>query len=209
VKMFKDSGMELPWLTQKVMEASDFFVKRWYLIFGVLGSIPVAFSKYYQTPDGRKTLDQIFIGLPIMGDLIKKGAVARFSRTLSTMLAAGVRIIEALEIAASTTKNYVIENVLLQAKDSISKGRTLSEPLKASKYIPDMVTQMISVGEQTGNLDQMLDKVANFYEDEVETAAGAMTSMLEPLLMVVLGGIVAVIVIAMYLPIFNMAGAAK
>ncbi|OFZ18810.1 MAG: hypothetical protein A2Z20_11415 [Bdellovibrionales bacterium RBG_16_40_8] len=124
------------------------------------------------------------------------------------MLAAGVRIIEALDIAASTTKNYVIETALLQAKDSISKGRTLSEPLKASAYIPYMVSQMISVGEQTGTLDQMLEKVATFYEDEVETAAGAIASMIEPLLMIVLGSIIAVLVIAMYLPIFSMAGAA-
>lgn len=207
VKMFKDNGMQLPWLTQKVMDASDFFVARWYVIIGVMVAIPFIIQ-YYKTEDGRQTIDQILIKTPLFGDLIKKGAVARFSRTLSTMLGAGVRIIEGLEIAAATTKNYVIEQVLLQAKDSISKGRSLSEPLKASPFIPHMVTQMISVGEQTGALDQMLDKVAIFYEEEVETAAGALTSMLEPILMVVLGGIVAVLVIAMYLPIFNMAGSA-
>lgn len=207
VEMFKSSGMELPWLTVQVMNFSDFMVKRWYVIVGVIVLIPMGVRAYYKTEEGRKTLDSVMLGTPVLGDLIKKGAIARFARTLSTMLAAGVRIIEGLDIAASTTGNYVIEQVLYNAKDSISKGKTLSEPLKASPHIPHMVTQMISVGEQTGAMDQMLDKVATFYEDEVDTAAGALTSMMEPILMVVLGGIIAIIVIAMYLPIFGMAGA--
>lgn len=207
VKMFKDSNMELPWLTQQVIMASDFVVNKWYIPLGVMILVPLLFINYYKTEDGRRTLDPIFLKIPLFGELIRKGSVARFSRTLSTMLGAGVRIIEALDIAAATTKNYVIETVLMRAKDAISKGRNLSDPLRESPEIPEMVTQMISVGEQTGSLDQMLDKVANFYEDEVETAAAALTSMLEPLLMVVLGGIIAILVVAMYLPIFNMAGA--
>lgn len=207
VQMFKDNNVELPWLTRQVMFISDMFVKYWYLILGGIIGLPFLFSRYYATEDGRQTLDPIFLRIPFFGDLIKKGAVARFSRTLSTMLTAGVRIVEALDIAAAVTKNYVIEMVLLQAKDSISKGRTLSEPLKASPHIPFMVTQMISVGEQTGTLDQMLDKVSTFYEDEVETAAAALASLIEPMLMVGLGGIIAVLVVAMYLPIFSMAGA--
>jgi type IV pilus assembly protein PilC len=208
VKMFQDSKMQLPWLTIKVVEASDFFVHRWYLILAVVVAIPILVRNYYATEDGRKTLDQLMMKLPLFGDLIRKGAVARFSRTLSTMLGAGVRIVEAIDIAAATTKNYVIEQVLISAKESIMRGKTLSEPLRASHDIPHMVSQMISVGEQTGSLDAMLDKVANFYEDEVETAAGALTSMIEPVMMIFLGGIIAVLVIAMYLPIFNMAGAA-
>jgi type IV pilus assembly protein PilC len=207
VQMFKESGLPLPWLTLKVMELSDFFVKRWYVVLGVIVSIPMAISSYYKTEDGRRTIDEIMIRMPLFGDLIRKGAVARFARTLSTMLSAGVRIIEALDIAAATTKNYVIEQVLIRAKDSISKGKTLSEPLKESPHIPHMVVQMISVGEQTGGLDAMLDKIANFYEDEVETAAGALTSMIEPIMMVVLGSIIAILVVAMYLPIFGMADA--
>ena len=146
------------------------------------------------------------INLPIMGPLQQKGAVARFSRTLSTLLTAGVRIVDCLEIASATTGNYVIEMALIRSKDSISKGRTLAEPLRGEKHIPKMVSQMITIGEQTGNLDQMLSKVADFFEDEVETAAEAMTAMIEPLLMVFLGGIIAVLVVAMYLPIFNLAG---
>lgn len=208
VEMFESAKMQLPWLTQQVVTFSKLFQKYWYLMIIAGAGIPVLFKTYYETVDGRKTLDAVVLKLPLFGELIRKGAIARFTRTLSTMLGAGVRIIEALDIAASTTKNWVIEQILLSARDSISKGKTLSEPLKASKEIPHMVSQMIAVGEQTGSLDQMLDKVATFYEEEVETAAGALTSMLEPIMMIFLGGIIAVIVVAMYLPVFNLAGAA-
>jgi type IV pilus assembly protein PilC len=208
VKMFQESGMELPWLTQKVIEASNLFVTYWYVIPVAGFGLPYAFSAYYATADGRKTIDSILIKIPLFGDLIIKGSVARFSRTLSTMLSAGVRIVEALDIAAAVTKQYVIEQVLMQSKDSITKGKTLSEPIKASKVIPDMVGQMIMVGEQTGSLDTMLDKVASFYEEEVETSADALTSVIEPLMMIGLGSIIACLVIAMYLPVFNLAGAA-
>ena len=207
-KMFSDAHMQLPWLTLQVIAASHFFVHRWYVLLGTAIGVPVLLINYYKTEDGRRTLDGIMLRIPVFGDLIKKGAVARFSRTLSTMLSAGVKIVEALDIAAATTKNWVIEQVLYQAKDSITRGKTLSEPLKSAKVIPHMVSQMIAVGEQTGAMDQMLDKVANFYEDEVETAAGALTSMIEPIMIVFLGTIVAVLVIAMYLPIFGMASAA-
>lgn len=208
VEIFSNANMQLPWLTQKVIEASDLFKKYWYFFVAFFAMIPYAFKLYYATEDGRRTIDSLVIEIPVMGDLIKKGAIARFTRTLATMLSAGVRIVEALDIAISTTKQYVIEQVLIGCKESINKGRSLSEPVKKSKYIPDMVGQMIAVGEQTGALDVMLDKVANFYEEEVEQATDAMTSVIEPLMMVVLGGIIAVLVIAMYLPIFSMAGAA-
>jgi type IV pilus assembly protein PilC len=143
--------------------------------------------------------------MPVFGDLIKKSAIARFSRTLSTLLTSGVRIMDALEISSATTGNWMIEKALLETREAVSRGKTLAEPLTKIPYFPNMVTQMISIGEQTGNIDQMLSKVADFYEDEVENATDAMTSLMEPILMVVLGGIIAVIVIAMYLPIFNMA----
>ncbi len=149
------------------------------------------------------------IDLPYIGDLIQKSAVARFTRTLSTLLSSGVSIMEALEIASKVTGNHVIENALLRAREAISEGKSLTVPLAKEKYIPQMVTQMIGVGEQTGAIDQMLNKVADFYEDEVDVAVAALTSVMEPLLMVFLGGIVAVMVIAMYLPIFNMAGSVK
>lgn len=205
VEMFASSGKELPALTQWVINASEFVQQRWYFLAGTFVALPLFLRSYYGTADGKKTIDSIVIDIPVFGGLIQKGSIARFSRTLSTLLGAGVRIIDALEIAAATAGNYVIEMALIRAKDSISKGKTVSEPLRKNKYIPDMVVQMISVGEQTGGLDAMLGKVADFYEDEVETAAEALTSMIEPLLMVFLGGIIAVLVIAMYLPIFNLA----
>lgn len=207
VSMFDQAGQELPGLTLFVMNLSDFFINYWYLVFGGVTGLVFSLRAYYQTEDGRKTLDHIFLETPVLGDLILKGAIARFSRTLATMLTSGVRIVDAIDISVSSVGNYVLERVLLSSKDAISKGRTLSEPLKQSKYIPDMVTQMIAVGEQTGNLDAMLEKVADFYEDEVETASEALTSLIEPLLMVFLGVIIAVLVIAMYLPVLNMAGA--
>jgi type IV pilus assembly protein PilC len=203
--MFKSSGQQLPMLTLWVIGASDGIVHYWYLIAALLVGVPIFLKMYYDTDDGRKVIDAIMIEVPVFGDLIKKAAIARFSRTLSTLLTSGVRIIDALEIAAATTGNYVIERSLMEAKDAVSKGKTLAEPLQKIPYFPNMVTQMISIGEQTGNIDAMLSKIADFYEDEVENATDAMTSLMEPILMVVLGGIIAVIVVAMYLPIFNMA----
>jgi type IV pilus assembly protein PilC len=203
--MFQQSGQELPALTVMVINASNFFQHYWYIIFATLVAIPMFIKMYYDTEDGRKVLDAVIIEVPVFGDLIKKSAIARFSRTLSTLLASGVRIIDALEIASATTGNWMVEKAILETKDAVSRGKTLAEPLMKISYFPNMVTQMISIGEQTGNIDQMLSKVADFYEDEVENATEAMTSLLEPLLMVVLGAIIAVIVVAMYLPIFNMA----
>lgn len=204
-EMFTQSGGELPMLTVMVIAASQMIQKFWYLGVGILIGGPVIFKMYYETPPGRKIIDTLLIEMPILGDLIKKAAIARLSRTLATLLSSGVRIVDALEISATTTGNVVIEESIQGVKDAVLKGRTLADPLTKNPYFPPMVTQMISIGEQTGNLDQMLVKVADFYEDEVDNATGAITSLIEPLLMVFLGGIIAVIVIAMYLPIFNMA----
>lgn len=208
VKMFQESGMALPYLTQLVIKMSELFVKFWYMVIVVPVGTTILLKQYYATAEGRKNLDIVMINIPLFGDLIRKGAVARFSRTLSTMLSAGVRIVEALDIAAATSKNWVIEQVLMQVKESISKGRSLSEPLRQSPHIPEMVAQMVSVGEQTGALDSMLDKVATFFEEEVEATAQGLTSVIEPLMMVVLGGMIAFLVVAMYLPVFSMAGGA-
>lgn len=204
-EMFKQSGQELPALTQFVINASDFMQQYWYIAVAILVAIPTLFKMYYETEDGRKVLDAILIEVPVLGDLIKKSAIARFSRTLSTLLSSGVRIIDALEIASATTGNWMIEKALIETREAVSRGKTLAEPLVKIPYFPNMVTQMISIGEQTGNIDQMLAKVADFYEDEVENATDALTSLMEPILMVVLGVIIAVIVVAMYLPIFSMA----
>lgn len=205
VAMFEGMGQELPTLTQWVINASKMVQKYWYLVIAVGVGIPLSLKTYYATENGRKILDAFILDVPIFGDLILKGSIARFTRTLSTLLQAGVRIMDSLEIAANTAGNWIIENAIQKAKTSVSKGKTLAEPLKQEKYMPNMVVQMISVGEQTGNLDTMLGKIADFYEDEVDQAANTLTSMIEPLLMVFLGGIIAVLVVAMYLPIFNMA----
>ncbi len=207
VKMFQQSGQELPALTRFVVAVSHYFHDYWWLLAGSLFGTIFTIRSYYETDDGRRVFDKILIDTPLFGTLIQRSSIARISRTLSTLLSAGVRIMDALDIAASTAGNYVIEKALLDAKEVVAKGRTLAEPLAKIKYFPSMVTSMIAIGEQTGNIDTMLAKVADFYEDEVEGAADALTSMIEPILMVFLGGVIAVIVIAMYMPVFSLAGA--
>lgn len=203
--IFTQAGQDLPALTKMVMGISAWMIQYWYFYIGLMVIIPVILRAYYQTPEGRDMIDHILIDTPLIGELIQKASIARVGRTLSTLLTAGVRILEALDISSGTAGNAVIEKVILNAKDYISRGKTLAEPLSKSKYIPSMVVQMVSVGEQTGNIDQMLSRLAEFYESEVEIVADTLTSLIEPLLLVVLGGIVAVVVIAMYLPIFNIA----
>lgn len=205
-EMFKESGQELPALTQLVIGISNWCQNYWYLLIAIVFGIPLLIKMYHETDDGRKTLDGFLLEVPLFGGLIQKGAIARFSRTLATLLSSGVSIIEALEISSTTAGNYILERAFYNAKDFVSKGKTLAEPLRQIPYVPKMVTQMVAIGEDTGNLDQMLNKVADFFEDEVENTTSAITSMIEPILMVVLGGIIAVIVVAMYLPIFNLAG---
>lgn len=207
VEMFEQNGVELPWLTVQVINASKTFTQYWYLIFGGLIGTFFGIKSYYATTGGRLVLDKYLLAIPVVGDVLQKGAVASFARTMATMLKAGVRIGECLEIAGTTVGNVVIENSILKSRDSIEKGRALADPFKDDKYIPLMVTQMISIGEQTGSLDTMLEKIADFYEDEVETASAALMSLMEPILMVFLGGIIAILVVAMYLPIFKMADA--
>lgn len=205
--LFKSAGQNLPALTQHVVNASQFLQSYWWAIGGGIFAFVVVFVNWYRTEPGKALCDAVLIELPIMGDLVQKGAVARFTRTLATLLGSGVGIMEAMEIASKVVGNVCVEQALIRARDAIAEGKSISVPLAKEKYIPGMVTQMMGVGEQTGNLDQMLNKIADFYEDEVDVAVGALTSMMEPLLMVVLGGIIAVLVVAMYLPIFNMAGA--
>ena len=205
-KIFMDGGQELPALTKMVMGMSHWMIQYWYLYTGVIVVVPIMVRAYYQTKEGRENIDSIAINLPLFGELIQKASIARIARTLSTLLTAGVRILDAIDISAGTAGNVVIEKVMMNAKDYISRGKTLAEPLSKSKFMPNMVVQMIAVGEQTGNVDQMLSRLADFYESEVEVVAETLTSLIEPLLLVFLGGIVAVVVIAMYLPIFNIAG---
>lgn len=209
-KMFKEmSGgkMALPGPTQLVIDMSNFAQGNWYIILGAIVAAVVAVKKYYATPQGKLAIDKLLLKLPVFGDLIRKASVAKFTRTLGTLLASGVPLLEALTICAKTSGNKVVEGALLDAKVSISGGKTISEPLAKSGTFPKMVTHMISVGESTGALDSMLGKIADFYEDEVDQAVTNLTALLEPMMMVFLGVTVGFIVVAMYLPIFTMASA--
>ncbi|HET9961707.1 MAG TPA: type II secretion system F family protein [Nitrospiraceae bacterium] len=209
-KMFAEMSqgkMGLPGPTQLVIDISNFFQSFWYFLLGGLVGGVVALKRYYGTTNGRVVIDRLLLKTPIIGDLIRKASVAKFTRTLGTLITSGVPLLEGLSICAKTSGNKVIEEALMHARISISGGKTISEPLAKSQVFPKMVTHMIAVGESTGALDAMLGKIADFYEDEVDQAVAALTSLLEPMMMVVLGTIIGFIVIAMYLPIFTMAQA--
>ena len=205
--MFSSFGKALPAPTQIVVNMSNFTKKNiHYMIAGLIVFVWI-FRRYRRTTSGKKNIDSILLKLPIFGELIKKVAVARFTRTLGTMVSSGVPILDALEITAKTAGNVIVEEVIYDARSSIAEGQTIAEPLSETDIFPGMVTQMISVGESTGALDVMLEKIADFYDDEVDATVSAMTSLLEPLLMLFLGGSIGGLVIAMYLPIFQMAAA--
>ncbi|QXE92350.1 type II secretion system F family protein [Geomonas subterranea] len=206
-KMFADFGGELPAPTKFVIALSNFLVKYIVVIIAAMFALKYAIGKYYSTPNGRKVLDAFALRAPIAGPLIRKVSVAKFTRTLGTMISSGVPIMDGLEIVAKTAGNKVVEEAIYNVRQSISEGKTIAEPLAESGVFPPMVVQMISVGEATGAMDAMLNKIADFYDDEVDDAVGALTSMMEPLLMVFLGTTVGGLVIAMYLPIFKLAGA--
>lgn len=209
-KMFNDFGGALPGPTQMVVNISHFM--QHYIAFFLVGLVATAMAfaqARARIPSFRYQTDAIFLKLPIFGPLLRKVAVARFSRTMGTMLASGVPILDALDIVARTAGNKVIEASLLKTRVAISEGKTIAEPLQETGVFPSMVVQMINVGEQTGAMDTMLGKIADFYDDEVDAAVEALTSLLEPLMMVFLGGSVGSILIAMYLPIFKIAETIK
>ena len=206
-KMFIEFGGELPLPTRIVIAISGFLTKYIVVLIAAFYGIVWLFKKYYATPVGRKTVDRMALKAPIAGPLIRKVAVAKFTRTLGTMVSSGVPIMDGLEIVAKTAGNKVIEEAIYGVRQAISEGKTMAEPLAACGVFPPMVVQMIAVGEATGAMDAMLNKIADFYDDEVDDAVGAMTAMMEPLLMVFLGTTVGGLVVAMYLPIFKLAGA--
>ncbi|MBW2460694.1 MAG: type II secretion system F family protein [Deltaproteobacteria bacterium] len=205
--MFTDMGGEgnLPALTMVVINASSWFVGN--LLWLILGSVAtgVAITYSYRQPLGKRFWHNLFLTTPILGPVMRKIAVARFTRTLGTLLSSGVAILDAMEIVAKAAGNVVIETAIRVTADKVREGKTMAEPLLATGVFPSMVVQMIGVGEQTGALDDMLNKIADFYEEEVDLAVAALTSLLEPIMMVVIGGIVGFILIAMYLPIFDLA----
>ncbi|HXJ84226.1 MAG TPA: type II secretion system F family protein [Candidatus Methylomirabilis sp.] len=202
--IFRDMGAELPLPTRIVIALSDFVRSYILLIAAGMGGAVFAVRAYYRTENGKSIVDALLLKIPIFGPLIRKVAVARFTRTLGTLVQSGVPILEGLRITAATAGNKVIEKAVLQCRVSVSQGKTVADPLKGSGVFPPMVTQMISVGEQTGSLDAMLSKIADFYDDEVNTAVNTLTSLLEPIMIVILGGIVGGLVVAMYLPIFKL-----
>ncbi|HEY4719074.1 MAG TPA: type II secretion system F family protein [Candidatus Methylomirabilis sp.] len=203
-QLFAGFGATLPLPTVIVLEASR--IVRQYLLVMVAAAVAlvVGLRLYYRTPGGRRTIDSLLLKAPIIGTLIRKVAVAKFTRTLGTLVSSGVAILEGLDITARTAGNKVVEEAVLKARTTIAQGKTISEPLLASGVFPLMVTQMISVGEQTGALDRMLNKIADFYDEEVDVAVAGLTSLLEPLLVIFLGVIIGGVVIAMYLPIFKL-----
>lgn len=204
-RMYEGVGRELPAMTQMVINISNFMkVAALPLLIGLILLFTII-RRWHKTESGAKALDPLFLRLPIFGDLIRKQAIARFSRTLSTLLSSGVPIIDALEITAKSAGNWVIEDAILKARVSIKGGENIADPLSKTAVFPPMVTQMIAIGEASGGLDEMLGKVADFYDAEVDQAVENLTSALEPVIMVVLGGAVGFIVISMYLPIFQLA----
>jgi len=203
-KMFADMGGDLPAPTKIVIGLSNFFKKYIVVMIAAFFALKFIFQKYYATPKGRKIIDRLALKAPIAGPLIRKVSVAKFTRTLGTMISSGVPIMDGLEIVAKTAGNKIVEEAIYNVRQAISEGKTIAEPLAACGVFPPMVVQMISVGEATGAMDTMLNKIADFYDDEVDDAVSALTSMMEPLLMVVLGTTVGGLVVAMYLPIFKM-----
>jgi len=204
-EMFASFGAELPGPTKITMAISEVFVEYWYVVVFTPFILVFAIRAIYKTPQGHYQIDKLLLNIPVIGDVLRKGAVARFCRTFSTLTAAGVPILESLDTVAETSGNVVIEEVILKTKDSISQGMTLTAPMEASGIFPVMVTQMISIGEQTGSLEEMLSKIADFYEQEVDTAVDNMTALMEPFIMAFLGVVIGGLVISMYLPIFQMA----
>lgn len=205
-EFYSAAGKEPPALTMFVVSLSHSLVSYGHFYAAALIGLFFGGKTYFATEEGSKSLGRFLFKAPIIGELIQKSSVARLSRTLSTLLSSGVGLLQAIDIAAKTAGNVVVEEALLRSKESVTQGKSFHSPLlKEKNVIPEMVTQMIAIGEQSGTLDIMLSKIADFYEDEVETAVKSITSLIEPLMMVFLGGIIAVLVIAMYLPIFNMA----
>ena len=204
-KMFEGFGGELPGPTQFLITLSTYAQKYFLVAIIALAVAVYAFRRYYKTEKGTLLIDDLILRAPVFGPLLKKVAVARFTRTMSTMMTSGVPILEGLAIVSKTAGNKVVENALIRVRKSISEGKTIAEPLLETGIFPPMVVQMIAVGEATGALDAMLSKIADFYDDEVDTAVDAMTALLEPFMMVFLGGVVGGMIIAMYLPIFKMA----
>jgi type IV pilus assembly protein PilC len=205
--MFAQAGVALPGPTQFVIFLSETLQSKWFVFVGAIMAGAFGLQRYYKTSNGQLVLDRALLKAPILGNLQRKAAIARFTRTLGTLVSSGVSILDGLEITARTAGNRVLHDAIMESRSSIAGGETISEPLKKSGVFPPMVVQMINVGEQTGGLDEMLTKIADFYDEEVDAAVEALLSALEPIMIVFLGVVVGGMIVAMYLPIFDMISA--
>jgi len=202
--LFQGLGAELPFLTQVIVAMSNFIGRFWWLMFILLGAAIFAVRQYYKTDAGRYQIDRLLLRIPIIGILLRKIAVARFCRTLGTLLSSGVAILESLEITARTAGNSIIEEAIMKVRKEVEEGRSIAEPLARTEQFPPMVCQMVGVGEQTGAMDTMLSKIADFYEDEVDAAVEGLMKLIEPIMIAILGVVIGTIVVAMYLPMFTL-----
>ncbi len=202
-QLFAGLGSEMPLLTRIVISASNFVADYFFLILALIVAGYIAINRWHRTPHGRRILDGLLLKIPVVGMLLRKISVARFCRTLGTLTASGVPILDGLEITGKTAGNAIIEDAVMAVRKSVEEGKTISEPLAQTKVFPSMVVQMINVGEQTGALDQMLSKIADFYEDEVDTAVAGLMKLIEPVMITVLGAVIGTIVAAMYLPLYS------
>jgi type IV pilus assembly protein PilC len=208
-KMFASVGMALPLPTRVVIGMSRFLQGYWWAVIVAIVIAGWSLKKYYSTSDGKLAIDKLLLKMPVLGDVLRKSAVSRFTRTLGTLIGSGVSILDGLEITAKTAGNRVIQDAIMQSRASIAGGDTIAQPLQKSKVFPPMVISMIAVGEQTGGLDEMLSKIADFYDEEVDAAVSNLLSLLEPIMIVFLGVVVGGMVVAMYLPIFDMINAVQ
>jgi type IV pilus assembly protein PilC len=206
--MFASANIALPLPTRIVIQASRFLKGFWWAVLAVIGVSGFLIRNYYRTPNGKLAIDRLLLKAPVLGDVLRKSAVSRFTRTLGTLISSGVSILDGLEITAKTSGNRVIQDAIMESRASIAGGETIAAPLKKSQVFPPMVISMIAVGEQTGGLDEMLTKIADFYDEEVDAAVSGLLALMEPVMIVFLGVVVGGMVIAMYLPIFDMVNAA-
>lgn len=202
--LFEGLGASLPLPTRITIALSNFIGAWWWVIILAVGSTIFLLNRYHKTYKGRRHIDSIMLRIPVLGGVLRKIAVARFCRTLATLVSSGVPILEGLEITARTSGNAIVEDAIMATRRSVEEGKTIAEPLKGSDVFPSMVVQMVAVGEQTGALETMLSKVADFYEDEVDEATANLLSLLEPVMIVMLGGVIGGIVISMYMPMFDL-----
>jgi len=207
--LFSSAGLALPLPTRVVMGASRFLKSYWFVVLGVAAAAVFMFKRYRSTSNGKLKIDKFLLRVPVLGDVLRKSAVSRFTRTLGTLISSGVSILDGLEITAKTAGNRVVQDAIMESRASIAGGDTISAPLKKSGVFPPMVISMIAVGEQTGGLDEMLAKIADFYDEEVDAAVSNLLSLLEPVMIVFLGIVVGGMVVSMYLPIFDMINAVQ